>query len=67
MDSMTLKEAAEKWGVTARWINSYGTAGRNPGAVKMATIWLLPKTADKPIDGRTNRPTRDKHEKNTAG
>lgn len=53
MDYMTLKEAAEKWGVTARWINYYCTAGRIPGAVKMATIWLIPKTAEKPIDGRT--------------
>lgn len=63
MDYMTLKEAAEKWGVTARWINYYCTAGRIPGAVKMATIWLIPKTAEKPIDGRTKRRKGDKHEK----
>lgn len=43
------------------------TAGRIPGAVKMATIWLIPKTAEKPIDGRTKRRKGDKHEKNTAG
>ena len=45
MDYMTLKEAAEKWGVTPRRVNYYCAAGRIPGAVKMATIWLIPKDA----------------------
>lgn len=50
---MTLKEAAEKWGVTSRRVNYYCAGGRIPGAVKMAGVWLIPKTAEKPIDGRT--------------
>ena len=40
MDYMTLKEASEKWGVTPRRINYYCAAGRIPGAIKMATIYL---------------------------
>ena len=44
MDYMTLKEAAEKWGVTPRRVNYYCTAGRIPGAVKMAGVWLIPKS-----------------------
>ena len=52
MDYMTLKEASEKWGVTPRWINYYCSAGRIPGAVKMGTVWLIPKSAQKPKDGR---------------
>lgn len=52
MDYMTLKEASEKWGITPRRINYLCTAGRIPGAMKMATIWLIPKTAQKPMDGR---------------
>ena len=43
MDYMTLKEAAEKWGVTPRRVNYYCAAGRIPGAVKMAGVWLIPK------------------------
>lgn len=62
MDYMTLKEASEKWGVTPRWINYYCTAGRIPGAMKVATIWLIPKTAEKPIDGRTKQGKEQKHE-----
>ena len=50
MDYMSLKEASEKWGVSARQINYYYAAGRIPGAVKMATLWLIPKGAKKPID-----------------
>ena len=55
MDYMTLKEASEKWGVSSRQINYYCTDGRIPGAVKMAGVWLIPKTAEKPIDGRTKQ------------
>ena len=50
MDYMTLKEAAEKWGVTPRRVNYYCAAGRIPGAVKMAGVWLIPKNAEKPTD-----------------
>ena len=52
MDYMTLKEASEKWGVTPRQINYLCASGRIPGAVKMAGVWLIPKTAEKPVDGR---------------
>lgn len=55
MDYITLREASEKWGVTPRRINYYCTDGRIPGAVKMATIWLIPKDAQKPADGRRKK------------
>ena len=55
MDYMTLKEATEKLGVTPRRVNYYCAAGRIPGAVKMAGVWLIPKNAEKPIDGRTKQ------------
>ena len=51
MDYMTLKEAAEKWGVTPRRVNYY-----------CAGVWLLPKTAEKPLDGRTKQGRLLKHE-----
>ena len=61
MDYMTLKEAAEKWGVTPRRVNYYCAAGRIPGAVKMAGVWLIPKNAEKPIDGRTKQGKELRH------
>ena len=33
-------------------INYLCAGGRIPGAVKMATIWLIPKDAEKPADRR---------------
>lgn len=62
MDYITLKEASEKWCVTPRRVNYYCTAGRIPGAIKMATIWLIPKDAEKPVDGRTKQGRALKHE-----
>ena len=60
MDYMTVKEASEKWGVTPRRVNYYCASDRIPGTMKMAGVWLLPKTAEKPIDGR-----RRKHDENS--
>ena len=62
MDYMTLKEAAEKWGVTPRRVNYYCAGGRIPGAVKMAGVWLIRKNAEKPIDGRTKQGKELHHE-----
>ena len=53
MDYMMLKEASEKWKISVRQVNYYCSDGRIPGAVKMATIWLIPKDAEKTEDGRT--------------
>ena len=55
MDYMTLREASEKWGISTRQINYYCTEDSIPGAVKMAGVWLLPKEAEKPVDGRTRQ------------
>ena len=62
LDYMTLKDAAEKWGVTPRRVNYYCAGGRIHGAVKMAGVWLIPKTAEKPIDGRTKQGKELNHE-----
>lgn len=55
MDYMTLKDASQKWGVTPRWINYYCSAGRISRAVKMGSVWLIPKDTEKPVDRRTKR------------
>lgn len=59
MDYMTLKEASEKWNISPRMINYYCSEGRIPGAEKKGTIWLIPKEAEKPIDGRRKRARTD--------
>lgn len=57
-----IERSRRKWGVTPRWINYYCAAGRIPGAMKIATIWLIPKEAKKPVDGRTKQGKEQKHE-----
>lgn len=52
MDYITLKQASEKWGVTPRRISYLCFDGRIPGAVKMGTVWLIPKDSEKPTDKR---------------
>lgn len=49
---MTLREASEKWGITARMVNYYCSSGRIKGAVKVSTLWLIPENAEKPADKR---------------
>ena len=62
MDYITVKEASKKWGVTPRRVDYYSAGGRSLGAVKMAGVWLLPKTAEKPLDGRTRQGKELRHE-----
>ena len=52
MEYMTLKEARNIWGISPRMINYYCSAGRIPKEEKMGTVWLIPKSAKKPLDGR---------------
>jgi len=52
MEYLTVKEAGEKWGITARMVNYYCSAGRIEGAIKKGNLWLVPVGAEKPIDGR---------------
>ena len=49
-------------GCDARRVNYYCAGERISGAVKMAGIWLIPKTAEKPIDGRTKQGRELRHE-----
>ena len=53
MNVMTTKEAAKLWGVSARHVQSLCGRGLIKGALKASDVWLLPKDAQKPIDGRT--------------
>lgn len=62
MDYMTLKEAAEKWGVRLCRVNYYCAGGHISGAVKLADVWLIPKTAEKPIYGQIKQGRYRKHE-----
>jgi hypothetical protein len=64
MDYITAQQAADKWGVSLRWVQSYLTHGRINGAVRFGRAWMIPKDAEKPIDARVNN---KRHIKTEAG
>ena len=52
---MTAQEAAEKWCVSLRWVQRLCKENRIEGAMNINRVWLIPKNAQKPMDGRTLR------------
>jgi len=55
MEYLTVKEAGEKWGITARMVNYYCSSGRIKGAVKKGNLWLVPVDTNKPSDERSKK------------
>ena len=49
---LSIREAAEKWGVSERRINQYCAQGRIPGAERFGGSWAIPAAAEKPGDPR---------------
>ena len=49
---MTVKQAAEKWGISDRRIRVLCSEGKIPGAYQEGRGWKIPTDAEKPADGR---------------
>lgn len=52
---LSIREAAEKWGVSERRVNQYCIEGRIPDAQRFGTSWVIPESAQKPGDLRKNK------------
>jgi len=52
MEYITVREAAEKWGVSVRRVQYLCKHNMVPGAVQLGKVWTIPKDAGKPRDGR---------------
>jgi len=57
---MTVQEAAKKWELSERRVQKLCAENRIDGIVHLSRVWLIPKNAEKPADGRKkenkNRP-----------
>jgi len=65
LDWITPKQAAEKWGISDRRVQALCANRQIEGAVKLGLVWLIPKNAPKPIDGRKRngcKPVKNKRE-----
>jgi len=51
-DYMTTAEAASRWGVEQRTVQSWITRGKLPSAIKPGHDWLIPTSTPKPSDRR---------------
>ena len=53
MDYISAKEAAGKWGITQRRVEALCLNNQIHSAERIGNMWLIPKSAEKPVDGRT--------------
>ena len=54
-DYISIREAAEQWGVSERRVNQFCAEGRVDGARKFGGAWAIPCHAEKPSDPRRKR------------
>lgn len=52
MEYMTIKEAAEKWGLSGRRTQTICNERMVDGVVKFGKAWAIPKEAKRPVDKR---------------
>lgn len=57
MDYMSVREAAEKWNISQRWVQQYCIDGRIKGVKKFGVSWCIPADAEKPQDPRKGKGT----------
>ncbi len=62
MDYISAQEAAKKWGVSERRVQKLCEENRIPGVIRFNRMWLIPKDAEKPVDGRTKKKKGGKDE-----
>ena len=61
MDYIGIDEVAKKWGLSKRFVQVLCANGRIEGATRLGRAWMIPKNAQKPIDGRTKE-ARTEHD-----
>lgn len=59
IEYMTAQEAASKWGITVRRVQVLCSSGRIVGATKHASVWAIPRGAEKPYK-ETSGPKKKK-------
>ena len=55
MEFMSAREAADKWGISQRRVAVLCSGNRIDNATMVGNMWIIPTTAEKPIDARSIR------------
>lgn len=53
MEFMSAREAADKWGISQRRVAVLCSENRIDNAVMVGNMWIIPTTAEKPLDARS--------------
>lgn len=60
MEYLNIAETASKWGISPRRLQTLCLNGKIEGAIRFGKAWMIPKTTQKPIDGRTKASKNNK-------
>lgn len=63
MEFMSAREAADKWGISQRRVAVLCSESRIDNATMVGNMWIIPVNADKPIDARSVRYTKNDEKK----
>lgn len=55
MEFMSIREAADKWGISQRRVAVLCSENRIDNAAMVGNMWIIPTTAEKPVDARSIR------------
>lgn len=61
MEYLSIRQTAEKWGITTRRIQVLCSENRIPRVMKIGSYWAIPNDAEKPKDGRVKSGKYIKH------
>ena len=53
LEWITPLQASQKWGITERQVQAMCKSGKIANALRVSKVWLIPKDAKRPVDGRT--------------
>ncbi len=63
MEYISAREAADKWGISQRRVATLCSENRITDATMVGNMWIIPNTAEKPVDARSIRYTETSDEK----
>lgn len=52
MEYLSIRETAEKWGLSPRRVQVLCANGRIAGIMRVGNMWIIPGNAEKPKDAR---------------
>ncbi|MDD6018084.1 MAG: DNA adenine methylase [Clostridiales bacterium] len=63
MEYMSAREAADKWGISQRRVAVLCSENRIVNATMVGNMWIIPTTAEKPVDARSVRYSKSDNKK----